>query len=89
MSTAMSSKRSYVPAHEEASSKAKGTAFIALIAGAVFLAFGIKLDSTVLSIIGFVAFTSSMLYFNAIFWAYVMKDRKVDTRRLSQVKRYY
>lgn len=89
MSTAMSSKRSFVPLHEESSSKAKLTAVIALIGGAIFLAFGIRLDSTVLSIIGFVGFTSSLLYFNSLFWAHVLRNYKVDSRRISQFRKYY
>lgn len=89
MSTAMSSKRAYVPFHEETGSKAKTTAVIALIAGALFLAFGIKLDSAILSMIGFVGFTSALLYFNSMFWAHVLRDYKIDSKRFNQIKDYY
>ncbi|MCD8140383.1 MAG: hypothetical protein LUE17_11505 [Planctomycetaceae bacterium] len=89
MSSAMSTKRSFVSVRSEVDSKFSYLPLIALLSGALFLAFGIKLDSTALSIVGFVAFTSSMLYYNSIFWARALKNHKVDPTRMSQIRKYY
>ncbi|MCD8349882.1 MAG: hypothetical protein LUC93_04640 [Planctomycetaceae bacterium] len=89
MSSAMSTKRSFVSVRSEVDTKTSYLPLIALISGALFLAFGIKLDSTALSIVGFVAFTASMLYYNSMFWARALKNHKLDSARVSQIRKYY
>ncbi len=89
MSSAMSTKRSFVSVRSEADTKVSYLPLVALIAGAVFLAFGIKLDSTALSIVGFVGFTASMLYYNSMFWARALRNHKIDSTRVSQIRKYY
>lgn len=89
--TAMSTKRSFVSVRENAKEKGEHNvlALIALLAGALFLAVGIQIDSTFFAMVGFVGFTSGLLYLNAIFWSRVFKDYKVGSRRMSQIMKYY
>lgn len=68
MNTAMSTKRSFVSIRPHATSNS-GYTLLAFIGGFVLMAIGFKLGLDFLAIIGFVPFTTALLYYNAMFWA--------------------
>ena len=83
--TAMSSRRtsSIITSRPAAASAAEGgsktgTAVIALIAGVLILALGIKINVPVVMGIGFTALCCALMYLNAMFWAHMYESGKLS-----------
>ncbi len=84
MDTAMSSKRVFEPVAPHGTIGATGWSIIAFVAGIVLMAAGIMGDVAFLAAVGFIGFVSALMYWNAMFWSRVLKDKKV-----SRTIRYY
>lgn len=78
MNTAMSSKRVFEPATPHGKIGATGLSIIAFVAGFLLMAAGIMENVAFLAAVGFVGFVGALMYWNAMFWARVLKDKKVS-----------
>lgn len=84
MSTAMSTKRLSVPQQGVESVSGKNLSLIAFIGGFVLMVVGIMLNVTVLAIVGFAAFATTLLYYNSMFWAKMYESGKMSQKAVSQ-----
>ena len=79
MNAAMSSRRSFgsVRHGPVETSSVKSLPIVAFIGGFILLALGIKYDVTVLAAVGFIAFVTTLMYFNSMFWAKMFDSGKM------------
>jgi fatty acid desaturase len=88
MSTAMSTKRSFVPAKHEAKSGVS-LGILALAGGILLIAAGIALNASWAAVAGFVPFTTAAIYYNNLFWAKMYDSKKLQMPSRKSIARYY
>ena len=91
MSTAMSSKKTFVSSRHESKTSRNGFAALAVIAGLFVMIVGIQTDLSALMVVGFAAFGSALMYLNTMFWAWMYETKRLRQslrRSQSQIFRY-
>ena len=79
MNAAMSSRRTFEHAATSGRGSEIGLSLLGLVAGILLMGLGIVVDVPLIAGAGFVAFSGSFLYLNAMFWGYVYSRRENES----------
>lgn len=81
MNASMSSRRVYTPALQATAPGSMVVSSVAFVVGLVLLVVAARTGSPFAAIPGFVGVAAPILYWNTMFWAWVWKDKKVDSNQ--------